>query len=121
MPKAVQIETEAEWDGIIQYLKTAVTPNDLPKSRLSNFKRRCHQFVVQDDPENPEKDALFLREKRNDDDPNAYQLKLFIPGFQIEKRKRIIAEFHEDKTGHGDYHKTYAQINEMHAGKHSII
>jgi len=116
MPKVVQIESEAEWNSIIRYLKTASIPEDMPKSQVSNFKRRCSQFVVQEDPE----DALFLR--HNDgDDPGQCRLRLFIPNFQKMRRKRIIAEFHEDKTGHGDYHKTYAQINRMYAGKHVVI
>jgi len=118
MPYTAQIETEAEWNCIMQYLKTNVVPDSVTKSNRSNFKRRCSQFVLKADPECPDKDTLFLKQNCNDEnDPDACQLRLFIPTFQKERRARIIAEFHADKTGHGDYHKTYAQITEMHAGK----
>ena len=83
MPFTAQIDTEAEWNSIIQYLKTNVVPDSVTKTDRSNFKRRCRQFVLKADPECLERDTLFLKQNRNDEnDPDACQLGLFIPTFQ---------------------------------------
>lgn len=62
MPFTAQIDTEAEWNSIIQYLKTNVVPDSVTKTDRSNFKRRCRQFVLKADPECLERDTLFLKQ-----------------------------------------------------------
>src|SRR4051794_8827292 len=101
MVKSLQIDTEKKWNDIIFYLKTGKYPTDISPKRHHNFARFSNKFIVNSDPEEPEKEALFVKSKNDEDTlSTSNPAKQFIPAFQKERQVNIITRFHQ-KTGHG--------------------
>ena len=62
MPFTAQIDTEAEWNSIIQYLKTNVVPDSVTKTDRSNFKRRCRHLFLKP-TQNASKEIRYFSSK----------------------------------------------------------
>ena len=104
-------ETITEYQSIVEYLLNKTIPIVIEQNSIaiSNFKRRCKRFEVD------ENKILYLPAIIKDDGSIKSQKRHLIPKYDKELQTLILNHFH-DQFNHCNYHKTFSALSEKHIG-----